>query len=102
MQNADAAPGAPAIPDISEGALNVEQQLRLLVDSVVDCAIYMLDKTGRVTTWNAGAMRLKGYRPDDIIGQHFSRFYTEEDRVAGEPQRALETAAREGKYEREG
>ena len=64
--------------------------------------IYMLDPEGRVATWNAGAQRIKGYAPEEIIGQHFSRFYTEEDRAAGEPQRALDTAAREGRFEKEG
>ncbi len=62
----------------------------------------MLDPNGRVSNWNPGAQRIKGYRPEEIIGEHFSRFYTEKDRLNGEPQRALETAAREGRYEREG
>jgi PAS domain S-box-containing protein len=61
----------------------------------------MLDPKGIVTNWNAGAQRIKGYRPEEIIGQHFSRFYTEEDRANDEPRRALETAAREGRFERE-
>jgi PAS domain S-box-containing protein len=55
-----------------------------------------------VTTWNSGAQRFKGYAPNEIIGEHFSRFYTEEDRKLGLPARALETAAREGKFETEG
>jgi PAS domain S-box-containing protein len=75
---------------------------KLLVQSVVDYAIFMLDPKGRVTSWNAGAERIKGYSADEIIGQHFSRFYTEEDRQAGVPKGALETARREGKYEAEG
>jgi len=79
-----------------------QDELRLLVQSVIDYAIYRLDPTGRVASWNAGAQRIKGYLPDEIIGQHFSRFYTEEDRAAGEPQRALATAEREGRYEKEG
>ena len=62
----------------------------------------MLDPEGHVTNWNAGAERIKGYLADEIVGQHFSRFYTEEDRAAGLPQHALETAAREGRFEREG
>ncbi|MDB5406270.1 MAG: Histidine kinase, partial [Rhodospirillales bacterium] len=78
-----------------------EEQFRLLVQGVTDYAIYMLDPDGRVSTWNAGAQRIKGYRPEEIIGEHFSRFYTQEDRERGEPQRALEIAAREGRYERE-
>ena len=78
-----------------------ERQFRMLVQGVRDYAIYMLDREGRVTNWNPGAEAIKGYRADEIIGQHFSRFYTEEDRAAGEPARALKTALTEGKYERE-
>ncbi|MHC8344134.1 hybrid sensor histidine kinase/response regulator [Pseudomonas sp. RT6P73] len=76
-----------------------EQQFRLLVQSVTDYAIYMLAPDGRLTNWNLGAQRIKGYRPEEVIGQHFSIFYTPEDREAGEPQRALETAMREGRFE---
>jgi PAS domain S-box-containing protein len=76
-----------------------EQQFRLLVQSVTDYAIYMLAPDGRLTNWNPGAQRIKGYRPEEVIGQHFSIFYTPEDREAGEPQRALETATREGRFE---
>lgn len=79
-----------------------EEQFRLLVQGVTDYAIYMLDAEGHVTNWNPGAQRIKGYVPHEIIGQHFSRFYTEEDRTAGAPQRALETANREGRFEKEG
>ena len=75
---------------------------RLLVDAITDYAIYMLDPTGIITNWNAGAQRFKGYRADEIIGEHFSRFYTDEDRAAGLPQRALDIARTEGKFEREG
>ena len=78
-----------------------EQRFRMLVEGVQDYAIYMLDVEGRVTNWNAGAQSIKGYTADEIVGQHFSRFYTEEDRARGEPQFALESALREGKYERE-
>jgi PAS domain S-box-containing protein len=78
-----------------------EQRFRMLVQGVRDIAIYMLDPDGRVSNWNAGAEAIKGYREEEIVGQHFSRFYTEEDRASGEPQRALETALREGKYEKE-
>ena len=78
-----------------------EQRFRLLVNAVTDYAIYMLDPHGSVQTWNPGAERFKGYTADEIVGQHFSRFYSEEDRASGEPQRALETALRAGKYERE-
>jgi len=79
-----------------------EEQFRLLVQSVTDYAIYMLDPTGRIISWNAGAHRIKGYSAEEIIGEHFSRFYREEDRLAGDPQRALATAAREGRFEKEG
>jgi PAS domain S-box-containing protein len=78
-----------------------EQQFRLLVQGVTDYAIYMLDPEGIVSSWNPGAERIKGYSSPEIIGQHFSRFYTEEDRTAGAPQRALETAARAGRFENE-
>jgi PAS domain S-box-containing protein len=86
----------------AEAALRAsEERYRVLVSGVVDYAIFMLDPNGMVTNWNAGAERIKGYRASEIVGQHFSRFYTEEDRARGEPQRALEVAAREGKYEAE-
>jgi len=79
-----------------------EEQFRLLVQSVTDYAIYMLDPDGRVVSWNAGAQRIKGYLPHQIIGEHFSRFYVEEDRRAGVPQEALRIAARDGRFEKEG
>jgi len=78
-----------------------EEQFRLLVQSVTDYAIYMLDGKGHVTNWNLGAQRIKGYLPQEIIGQHFSRFYTNEERLADEPQKALEIAARQGRFEKE-
>lgn len=74
----------------------------LLVKSVTDYAIYMLDPKGRVNSWNPGAERFKGYTADEIMGEHFSRFYTGEDREAGIPVLALETAEREGRFEAEG
>ncbi|WP_049810279.1 hybrid sensor histidine kinase/response regulator [Bradyrhizobium japonicum] len=79
-----------------------EQQFRLMVQSVTDYAIYMLDVEGNVASWNAGAQRIKGYGPEEIIGRHFSNFYTEEDRAAGLPRTGLQTAAREGRWEHEG
>ncbi|GAO40978.1 putative two-component hybrid sensor and regulator [Sphingomonas changbaiensis NBRC 104936] len=79
-----------------------EERFRLLVQSVTDYAIYMLDPDGRVSSWNPGAERFKGYSPDEIMGEHFSRFYTDEDREAGVPRTALETAEREGRFEAEG
>src|SRR5689334_19347957 len=83
-------------------SLTEEGRYRLLVEAVTDYAIYMLDASGIVTSWNPGAQRFKGYTPAEIIGQHFSRFYSEEDRNAGLPARALATAAREGTFESEG
>ena len=74
----------------------------LLVQSVTDYAIYMLDTEGRVSSWNAGAERFKGYAAGEIMGEHFSRFYTDEDRAAGIPARALETAKNTGRFEAEG
>lgn len=85
-----------------ETLLQSQEEFRLLVQSVTDYAIYMLDAEGRVSNWNPGAQRIKGYRPEEIIGQHFSRFYTDEDRATDEPRRALETASRQGRYEKEG
>jgi PAS domain S-box-containing protein len=81
---------------------DTERRFRLLVEGVTDYAIYMLDPGGRIINWNAGAERIKGYKRDEILGQHFSTFYTQPDRSDGIPQRALETAARTGKYEAEG
>jgi PAS domain S-box-containing protein len=78
-----------------------EQRFRMLVQGVRDYAICMLDRDGFITNWNAGAEKIKGYRSGEIIGEHFSRFYTEEDRSAGEPARALSTALKNGTYVRE-
>jgi len=87
----------------AEEALRLsEEQFRLLVQGVTDYAIFMLSPEGIVSNWNAGAQRIKGYAPQEIIGRHFSQFYTEEDRLAGLPQRALETAIRDGRFENEG
>jgi len=79
-----------------------ERRFRLLVQSVTDYAIFMLDPTGRVVNWNPGAQRIKGYAREEIIGQHFSRFYTDEDKQKEIPRKAIETAARTGKFEAEG
>ena len=78
-----------------------ERQFRMLVQGVSDYAIYMLDPEGRITNWNLGGQRIKGYQAEEVIGRHFSMFYTPEDRAAGIPAQALETAAREGRYENE-
>ena len=85
-----------------EASKSSEGRFRMLVEAVTDYAIYMLDPDGTITSWNAGARRFKGYEESEIIGENFSRFYTDEDRKAGLPQRALDIAASEGKYENEG
>ncbi|MCF8470704.1 MAG: PAS domain S-box protein [Parvibaculum sp.] len=79
-----------------------EEKFRILVQSVTDYAIYTLDSGGYITNWNAGAERIKGYSTEEIIGEHVSRFYTDEDRDAQQPQRGLAIAAREGRFEKEG
>ncbi|MCA6117245.1 PAS domain S-box protein [Bradyrhizobium sp. WSM 1738] len=79
-----------------------ERNFRLLVEGVADYALYMLDPTGIVTSWNIGGQRIKGYAPAEIIGQHFSRFYTDVDRANGKPLRALRIAREQGRYEEEG
>ena len=79
-----------------------EEQFRILVSGVTDYAIYMLDPVGKVISWNSGAERIKGYRPDEIIGQNFSRFYLPEDAEAGAPAKALSVAREAGRFEKEG
>ena len=90
--------------DLSERKRNEEEleTYRMMVGGVRDYAIFMLDPTGHVATWNAGAELIKGYRAEEIIGQHFSRFYTEEAARAGHCDHELEIAAREGRFEEEG
>jgi PAS domain S-box-containing protein len=82
--------------------LKSEQQFRLLVQGVTDYALYMLDPQGHVSNWNYGAQRIKGYAPAEIVGRHFSEFYTPEDRAQNEPQAALNAAIRDGRFEKEG
>jgi PAS domain S-box-containing protein len=79
-----------------------ERRFRLMVESVVDYAIFMLDADGRVASWNAGAQRISGYELSEIVGQHFSRFYPREDLERNKPQWELEVAAAEGRFEEEG
>ncbi len=89
--------------DAQASLLASERRYRILrFEAVVDYAIFQLDATGVVTTWNPGAQRIKGYTPEEIIGQHFSRFYTEEDRKAGIPQRALQQAGTTGRFRSRG
>ena len=78
------------------------QRYRQLVDAITDYAIYRLDPDGRVVSWNPGAQRFKGYEAHEILGQHFSRFYTPEDLATDLPARALAQAEREGRFENEG
>ena len=91
-----------AHPTAQATAHPADQQFRLLVDSVTEYAIFLLDESGRVMSWNAGAERIKGYRTQEIIGKHFSAFYPEEERAAGTPERLLARAEREGRAEHEG
>ena len=79
-----------------------ERSFRLLVEGVADYALYMLDPEGVVTSWNIGGQRIKGYSPQEIVGQHFSRFYTPADQTNGKPARALGIAREHGRYEEEG
>ena len=85
-----------------QALLDAERRFRILVQGVTDYAIFMLDPEGRVANWNAGAQRIKGYSPDEIVGEHFSRFYTPEELDIGVPKRAIETARTTGRYEAEG
>jgi PAS domain S-box-containing protein len=86
----------------SSAADGASDQLRLLVEAQTEYALFLMDPGGHVMTWNLGAARIKGYRADEIIGQHFSRFYTEPDIERGHPDNELEIALREGRYEEEG
>src|SRR5215471_6870004 len=91
--------------DVSErtdARTETEHQFDILVEVATDYGIFSLDAAGNVRTWNIGAQRIKGYTADEILGQHFSRFYSEEDQRAGRPAAALEAAARLGRYEIEG
>jgi PAS domain S-box-containing protein len=82
--------------------VNEADRYRLLIDAIADYAIYMLDTGGHIVSWNSGAQRFKGYSEDEVLGEHFSKFYTPEDKATGLPARALKTAATEGRFEHEG
>jgi PAS domain S-box-containing protein len=84
---------------VEEAIRQSEEYFRLLVDSVKDYAILMLDPDGHVVSWNAGAERIKGYQAEEIIGKHFSRFYSAEDIHGGKPEHELKVAATEGRFE---
>ncbi|HTU25823.1 MAG TPA: PAS domain S-box protein [Pirellulales bacterium] len=92
----------PKTERAEDGIGSSEQLFRLLVDGVSDYAIFVLDPQGRVKTWNTGAERIKGYRADEIVGRHFSIFYTPEALERAWPQRELELAVRDGRFEDEG
>ena len=87
---------------IDEELRSSQEQFRVLVQGVADYAIYMLDPGGHVTSWNSGAQRIKGYAPNEVIGRHYSAFFTAEDVARGEPTTNLEAVAREGRIETEG
>jgi PAS domain S-box-containing protein len=86
-----------SIQDLPDGA-----RLELLVDAVTDYAIYLLDRDGMIRTWNAGAERIKGYRASEVLGRHFSLFFTPEDNAADVPGQILVHAGRDGRAEQEG
>jgi len=87
---------------LDEELRNSQEQFRVLVQGVADYAIYMLDPGGNITSWNSGAQRIKGYAPHEVIGRHYSAFFTPEDVARGEPMTNLEAVAREGRIETEG
>lgn len=92
----------PAGDGLPGGFLANEDHYRILVEGITDHAIFMLDREGVVISWNKGAERIKGYRGDEIIGQHFSTFYSPEDITRGEPGRELDIAKSDGRFEDEG
>lgn len=97
-----AAQASAELARLNEHLRQSEERFRLLVESVKDYAIFMLSPEGKILSWNAGAEKIKGYRAQEIIGQHFSRFYAPEDVRSGRPERGLKVAAAEGRYEDEG
>ena len=94
--------GGPSGLDLSGDALATDEAFRILVEAVKDYAIFLLDTTGHITTWNTGAQLNKGYTRDEIVGKHFSIFYGEEDLKAGKPEWELEVCRRDGRVEDEG
>ncbi len=97
-------PQAPQPPDAPDAGATLTdgRSFELLVQGVTDYAIYMIDPAGRIATWNSGAARIKGWTAPEVLGQHFSLFFGDDDRASGLPQRALQTAATEGRFEGEG
>jgi formate hydrogenlyase transcriptional activator len=92
----------PELAELYQSSKMIEERFRALVDGVKDYAIFVIDPQGRVATWNTGAERIKGYRAEEIIGQHFSRFYTPEDVASRKPEEELKTASNLGRVEDEG
>ncbi len=90
------------LADANEQLRESEEQLQLLISSVKDYAIFTLDPQGRVASWNRGAARIKGYESKEIVGRHFSCFYSAEEQKAGKPERELQEAVAKGRYEEEG
>ncbi|WP_028220910.1 PAS domain-containing sensor histidine kinase [Paraburkholderia oxyphila] len=86
----------------NESDIAIADRYRLLIDAVRDYAIFMLEPAGQVASWNPGAQRIKGYTPDEMVGKHFSVFYTPDDIASGKPARLLQTAAAQGRVEDEG
>ena len=91
-----------SLTNVVERLIHSEERFRLLVESVQDYALFMLDPAGRVASWNPGAQRMKGYRSEEIVGRHFSQFYTREDIESGKPNTALDEATSTGRCEDEG
>src|SRR6476619_4265665 len=87
---------------VRRGLFDSERRFRLLVEGVIDYAIYLLDPNGIITNWNAGARRIKGYQAEEAVGRHFGMFYLPADRAAGLPAASLATARETGKFEAEG
>jgi PAS domain S-box-containing protein len=102
MSSIDASREAAPLSSSGETLRRSEEPFRLLVEQVQDYAIFMLDPNGHITTWNAGAERIKGYRPEEIVGKHFSIFYPPESLRARHPEYELELAMRDGRYAEEG
>src|SRR2546421_13130188 len=92
----------PVHSELAHGGDPTDAQFRLLVESVTDYAIFLLDTKGRVMSWNPGAERAKGYKAAEILGQHFAVFYPPEDREARYPDQLLEHAARDGRVNSQG
>jgi PAS domain S-box-containing protein len=101
-QKKSSPPDKPGLEEARATLRATEAHFRLLIESVRDYAIFLLDVTGRVATWNIGAERIKGYRASEIIGRHFSTFYPEEDVRGGKCELELEVATRDGRFEDEG